>query len=72
MTNHILRRLYVTGPLNALAITCLTAGCFLFAVDKVISTCMFSDVIFVVVMSAWQWESEHLFTGTATATLNFI
>jgi len=44
MTNHILRRLYVTGPLNALAITCLTAGCFLFAADKVISICMFSDV----------------------------
>jgi len=70
MTNHILRRLYVTGPLTALAITCLTAGCFLFAADKVISTSMFSDVIFVVVMSAWQWESEHLVTGTAT--LNFI
>ena len=66
MINHILRRLYVTGPLNALAITCLTAGCFLFAVDKVISTCMFSEVIFVVVMRAWQWESEHLVTGTAT------
>jgi len=32
---------------------------------------MFSDVIFVVVMSAWQWESEHL-AVTGTATLNFI
>ena len=48
MTNHILRRLYVTGPLNALAITCLTAGCFLFAADKVISICMFSDVTSVI------------------------
>ena len=66
MTNHILRRFYVTGPLNALDITCLTAICFLFAVDKVISTCMFSDVTSVVA------RGMNGKANIGTATPNFI
>jgi len=65
MTNHILSRLYVTRPLNALAITCLTAGCFLFAVDKVVSTCMFSDVTSVVAREI----NGKANVGTATPNL---